>query len=616
MRNFKIFTKLFASHSALVLVGVIILSVFFYRSLRNALIQRTVDQLSSINILKKDLIDSYFLRSERGLQALHVDNKFLDLFKVISEEDLKALEEKPDFQNLVDDLLKLYGFDNIRIFDNTHRQIFSTSPDQLPDRIMTKIDSISGTASNKLRIIDLSPYLPSKQTVVVYYIPVHDKAQQVGVVLVQENFQRIQEILFEITGMGNTGESYITGDDYLMRSSSRFFPDKPPLTIRVETEAVKYGLKNETGPSIIKDYRDIDVLSAYRSISTEDLNWVIMSEMDLKEAMLPIIAIRNYFVGVTLILMIAAMVITYFLSNAIAQPILKLKNVILSLSRGVIPQEKLQVKSHDEIGEITESIQQLVNGQERTTTFAKEIGSGNFEATFTRLSNQDTLGLALIQMRDELKNFNEREVKMARERAAALMEGQEYERQRITQELHDGVGQLLTAIRIRIEILDGNQSLKQDLKEQINETIAEIKRISYNVMPHALVDYGLEAALKGLCDNVKKYSSIIIDFRYIKEIEQKLNFEISIAVFRIVQEGLNNIIKHAQASQVNLHVLEKEDSIYIILEDNGIGFVESEIIHGSGLRNMKERARLLNGTTDIHSTSGEGTTLEITIPIN
>lgn len=616
MRNFKIFTKLFLTHSALVLVAVIVLSSIFYTSLRNALIQRTVDQLSSINILKKDLIDSYFLRSERGLEALHVDNKFLTLFKVVSEEDLKALEEKPDFQTVVDDLLTLYGFENIRIFDNNDRQIFSTALDALPPEIMNNIDSMVQKNPDSLHIVDLSPYTLSKKTVVTYYLPVHDEGRKIGVVLVQENFQRIQEILFEITGMGTTGESYITGSDFLMRSSSRFLPDQPPLTIEVKTEAAKYAFENVAGPNIIKDYRGVDVLSAYRRISTSDLEWVIMSEIDFDEAMLPIIELRNYFVGVTILLMVGSMVLTYFLSKAIANPILKLKEIIVSLSKGIIPDQKLQVTSNDEIGQITESIQQLIRGLERTTTFAGEIGSGNFDTTFFTLSDKDTLGMALIHMRDELKSYNEREIKMVRERAAALMEGQEHERQRITQELHDGVGQLLTAIRIRIEMLDDNLALKHDLKTQINETIAEIKRISYNVMPHALVDYGLEAAFKGLCDNIKKYSPLTIDFRYVKEVERKLSFDISIAVFRIVQEGLNNIINHAKASYVNLHILEKDDSIYVIIEDNGVGFDENEIIRGSGLRNMKERARLLNGTTDIYSTSGNGTTVEVNIPLN
>ncbi len=198
-------------------------------------------------------------------------------------------------------------------------------------------------------------------------------------------------------------------------------------------------------------------------------------------------------------------------------------------------------------------------------------------SSFETLSDQDTLGHSLLHMRDELKSLNERELKLARARASALLEGQERERQRIIQELHDRVGQLLTAIRMRMEIFEGESSVKEDIMKQINDTIAEVRRISYNVMPQALVDFGLEAALAGLCDSIKRYSNLKIDFAYVKESDHTLNFEISTALFRIAQEGLNNIVKYAEASSVNLHIIDKEDEVYLVLEDNGKGFDESEV---------------------------------------
>lgn len=617
MRNLKIFTKLFLSHTALGLGAVAILSLVFYNSLRDALIQRTVDQLFSINILKKDLIDNYFYQSQLGLRALHIDNEFVNLFRAVSERELMEVERKPEFKNLVDDLLNLYGFENVRIFDEVGGQIFSTSGDTLDGRIISRIDSMSGSDQCDLQIVDLSSYPLSQNTLVVHYIPVCEKGLKIGTVLLQEDFKRIEEILFEHTGMGSTGETYLVGRDYRMRSSSRFIPDQAPHSIKVETEATHFAFADSTGPHILDDYRGISVLSAYRKISTPGLDWVIISEMDFEEAMKPIIQVRNYLGGIVVALIIVTLLFTYVLSKAIAQPILRLKNIIHTLSKGVVPVEKPKVESTDEIGQITEAIVQLMNGMDRTTTFAKETGSGNFDAPFTTLSDNDTLGLALIHMRDELKTFNERELQMAREKAAALIKGQEYERQRITQELHDGVGQLLTSIRIRLELLDGNDALKHDLKKQVNETIGEIRRISYNVMPQALVDYGLEAALKGLCDNIKKYSSLTIDYRYVKEGERKPDFELSTAVFRIAQEGLNNMVKHSRATTVNLHVLDRDDSIYLILEDNGVGFNEhgEEFQSGSGLHNMKERAKLMGGTTEIHSVPGTGTVIEVSIPV-
>lgn len=212
--------------------------------------------------------------------------------------------------------------------------------------------------------------------------------------------------------------------------------------------------------------------------------------------------------------------------------------------------------------------------------------------------------------------ISQREAKLARDKTVALLEGQENERKRITQDLHDGVGQFLTAIRLRIEASTINADERKELKTLINETIAEVKRISYNVMPGALVDFGLEAALKGLCDNTAKYSSLKFDFRYVRESSHTLNFEVTVAVFRIVQEGINNILKHASAQRVELHVLDKDDEIYILLKDDGKGFDVATPKHtGLGLRSMTERAKLLGGSVDIHSSSTEGTVVEARIPL-
>ena len=438
-----------------------------------------------------------------------------------------------------------------------------------------------------------------------------------GTVLVQENFEKVQQILLENTDMGTTGESYIAGSDFLLRSKSRFFPDSIPNSIMAETEAVRNLIKGQEGRGIVKDYRGVSVLSAYRSVSNEDLKCFILSEMDEAEAMRPIVALRNYFMLVTVIIMLLVLLVTYLISNAIVSPIVELQLAIQTLSRGIIPSPKPRVYSSDEIGEMGAAIKQLIEGFERTTLFASEIGRGNFDASYVALSKDDSLGHALIKMRDELKAFHAHELKSARSRAAALLEGQETERTRIVKELHDGVGQLLTAISMQLDLVEGPGEKKADLKKYINEAVAEIRRISYNVMPQAIVDFGLEAALNGLCESVRRYSSITIDFRYVRETEHSLDFEVSIAVYRIMQEGLNNIVKHANATHVNLHILDKADELYCVLEDDGRGFnmTATSTVVGSGLRNIRERAQLMNGSAEIQSAPGHGTVIEIHIPM-
>ncbi len=137
-------------------------------------------------------------------------------------------------------------------------------------------------------------------------------------------------------------------------------------------------------------------------------------------------------------------------------------------------------------------------------------------------------------------------------------------------------------------------------------------------MPNALVDYGLEAALRGLCENVKSYTSLHIEFTFVREVSRQLSFDVTISVFRIMQEGLNNIVKHAAATEVKLFVVDNEFELYLLLEDNGKGFDENALKPnvGVGLQSMKDRASLLNGTLHVYAKEGQGTSLEVRIPIS
>jgi signal transduction histidine kinase len=564
--------------------------------------------------LKKDLVENYFQNARQNLLELELENKFVNLYNTIKADPDTTQKRHNQTLLEIDSIGKLYDFKNLYVFDKT-KLLFYTGQNEISWRIKSKIDSIIGTKKNQLRVIDVSQFSPDKQTLLYYWMPIMDNEKYLGVVLVEENMRKIQRILLENTGLGNTGESYLVGGDFTMRTESRFFPKQSPASVNVHTKASMASLRGVSGKGVLEDYRHKKVLSVYRPIGLVDIQWSIISEMDWEEAMAPIVELRNYLLLATLLILASTLIITFFLSNAIAKPVLQLKEIIIALSKGKDPVNKSIITTKDEIGLMANAVQELISGIQRTTTFANEIGAGNFNTTFTKLSDEDRLGHALLHMRGELKKFHEREIKLTRERAATLIEGQENERRRIINDLHDGVGQLLTAVRMRVELLEDNHHLKEEIKTQINETIAEVKRISYNVMPQALVDFGLEAALKGLCDTVKKYAPLKIDFRYVRECNHVLNFEITIAVFRIAQEALNNIVKHAAATQVTFHVIDKEDELYVVIEDNGKGFRETKISTGSGLRNIRERAKLLNGNVEINSTEGHGSVIEVHIPI-
>ncbi|MFO7259044.1 MAG: HAMP domain-containing sensor histidine kinase [Bacteroidota bacterium] len=608
MRNLNIFARLFISHTGMGLTVVIILSVIVYLFLRNTLIQRTVDQLSAINVLEKDLIQIHLAQLKGELEGLREQAILHRFFQPANTQE--ANEE-------FGDLLGFHGFESLWIYDAGGNLIFSTDS-TLHDYLSMALTGQTG-ARDSVRLVDATPFAPGHQTTLLFFMPVVGDVGMEGTLIARLAFERIQTILLEETGMGITGESYIVGDDFRMRSRSRFFPERVPYDVEADRESVTRAIRASGDPAhIVRDYRGVEVLSAYNVLRIGDVNWVILSEMDLDEAMKPVRGLRNSLIGATFLLMIVAVMISYGLSTAISKPVLAVRDLMTSLSHGIIPRKRATAYPNNEIGQMGEAINQLIEAFERSVRFANAIGSGQFDTPYEKLSDYDSLGTALINMRDRLKQLNENEIRLAKSRTAALLEGQELERRRITLDLHDGVGQLLTAIRMRVELVEGNEDRKKEIKALINETIAEVRRISYNVMPQALVDYGLKAALEGLCDTIRKYSGVRVDFNYVETGEVQPDFEVSIAIFRIAQEAMNNVLKHAGATQVDLHLALSPEQVYLIVADNGKGFNPGDLKKdeaGYGLRNMKERARLLNGDFDVNSTPGQGTVIEVTIPL-
>ncbi len=280
----------------------------------------------------------------------------------------------------------------------------------------------------------------------------------------EKDLSKLEYILQEHTGMGETGETYLVGKDHKMKTKSRFFPDKNPEEIIINTKAVNEGLLKKEGHGIIKDYRGEQVISYYRNISLPGVDWVIVTEIDFHEAIKPVNKVKNYIVGIVVIFTLLIVYITIVLSGRIADPIMALQSIIEQLSSGKIPEEKFHYKDKDEIGLIAEAIDQLIEGIKRTTAFAFETGQGNFKAPFEPLSKDDVLGNTLIQMRDKIIDLQQKQLSVARQRSAAVVEGQEKERQRLARELHDGLGQLLTGIRYKIEALKTDELNKTKIK--------------------------------------------------------------------------------------------------------------------------------------------------------
>lgn len=224
---------------------------------------------------------------------------------------------------------------------------------------------------------------------------------------------------------------------------------------------------------------------------------------------------------------------------------------------------------------------------------------------YLNYKNQQKLNQQIsISHQQELQNI-EHERKY--EASQAVLKGEEQERQRIAQDLHDSMGGMLANIRMYISSLELNES--SYLLEKIDKSIAEMRRISRNLMPETLKNLGLEIALKELCESMT-HNHLYIQFEAFN-VSETIPFQTQLTFYRIAQEGISNVIKYAQANNVIVQISQTENLLNLIIEDDGIGFNSSDVTYGLGIKNIENRVALINGTVEIESQKGQGTTINI-----
>jgi PAS domain S-box-containing protein len=201
-------------------------------------------------------------------------------------------------------------------------------------------------------------------------------------------------------------------------------------------------------------------------------------------------------------------------------------------------------------------------------------------------------------------------------RIAALIEGQEKERSRIAKDLHDGLGQMLNAIKMNINLLVDSRDKANDIAKLMDEAIQESIRISENLLPSKLKDFDLATCLKSLCKQIQDTLKVSVVFQQtgtapVLEQNQKVNF------YRIAQEAVNNAIRHAQASSITLQLMTNQENIRLLIENNGKGMkpVNDGKPH-HGLVNMRERTEMMGGKLIIETDTKRGTLIIAEIPFS
>jgi signal transduction histidine kinase len=211
--------------------------------------------------------------------------------------------------------------------------------------------------------------------------------------------------------------------------------------------------------------------------------------------------------------------------------------------------------------------------------------------------------------------------RIARDSLRRVVEAQELERRRLARELHDETGQALTSILLGLKGLEermddpGSRAAAQQLRGLVVSTLQDVRRLAVELRPSALDDFGLVAALERLTDSFSETTGISADFQSALA-DDRLPGEVETALYRIVQESLTNVVKHAQARRVSILLTRKDGAVKAVVEDDGRGFDPSDRADGGfGLVGMRERLALLGGRLEVESARENGTTVAAEVPV-
>jgi signal transduction histidine kinase len=256
----------------------------------------------------------------------------------------------------------------------------------------------------------------------------------------------------------------------------------------------------------------------------------------------------------------------------------------------------------------------IVHGRPIGVVIAHDKAGPNPSFTDDDLRLAETLGArAAIAV-----NLSQR---VSRDAVRRVVAAQELERKRLARELHDETGQALTSILLGMKALedavptDEARSAAASLRELVVSTLQNVRRLAVELRPAALDDFGLVPAVERLADTFREQTGTAVDLEA-QLGDERLPGELETALYRIVQEALTNVVKHAGARRVSILLTRKDGSVAAVIEDDGVGFdPEADVGEGLGLAGMRERVGLVGGRLTIESAGGAGTTLVAEVPL-
>jgi len=295
-------------------------------------------------------------------------------------------------------------------------------------------------------------------------------------------------------------------------------------------------------------------------------------------------------------------------------------------------------------GDYQQALVYFKQHQQLTALLAKENSSTKIAALQTKYENTQrenrllqqqfeisrrnywVAGLVVVLMLILLLSYSfykRTQLKQQQLATTAVMETEERERKRIAQDLHDSVSQLMMAAKINLNVIGNDITFSNDVQKDrfqkainlVDEGFKEVRTISHNMMPQALLESGLALVIKQFIENIEN-DTIKISF-FAKGFEDHFDDTTETILYRILQECVNNVLKHANASRLDISLIRDDDNISLTIEDNGNGFdmTDKQKFSGMGLKNLQNRVNFIKGKIEIDSHPGHGTLVSVYIPV-
>lgn len=622
---------------SLLFIGVVsigLISWITFTTVKDTLETLTFERLTSVRENKKRQIENYYENIDKQIKTLSEEN----IIVTACQENAIRKTSGYQFDNYIKKFCKRFNIEEIYLYKvNSNKVVYSSSLDSDKMVVDNNNNLISEISIKSLKlnsnVLHSDFYFPTNPKNKYYFLsaaPIYSGKSIVGVLVFKILNNTINEIMtnnnnWKEAGFGNTGETYIVGEDYRLRNDSRFIIQEPEkyfatlnnyntekntielmkkysstvLLQKAKTEAVKDALDGNTDTKIVMDYRHIEVLSSYTKLKIDNLNWVLIAEIDTREAFNTIYSLKEKLIMISLLVLIFSAIIGVIISRIVIYPLNKVRYVVEKFSKGdLMYRDKDLIKN--EFGLLVST---LYNMAEKILLNTKQLED--------EITERKKMEEELLISEEKLRNLS-----------MHLQSVREEERKVIAREIHDELGQALNTIKLRLAIIkdefeigDKRSNSLNEIILYINSTIQSVKKLISQLRPQLIDDLGLVAAIEWHTREFQKDAKIACNLS-INPQSIVIQPEKAISIFRIFQETLTNIARHSEATQVEISLCQKAEHIELVVIDNGKGILKEEIDNSKsfGIIGMHERVNYWKGELKIENNVDVGTKIFVKIP--